>query len=413
VTIATNMAGRGTDIKLSKEVKEFGGLAIIGTERHDSRRVDRQLRGRSGRQGDPGSSQFYVSLEDNLMRMFGSDRIAKLMDRMGLEEGEVIQHSLVNKSISNAQKKVEENNFGIRKRLLEYDDVMNQQREVMYKKRRHALLGERLSLDISNMIYDTCESIFDQSYDIEDYEEFKLNSLRILAIDPSITESEFTTVERSDLIERIFEKTYENYIEKSKNIADQAFPVIKQVYENESAKYENIVIPFTDGIKTLQVVTNLKEAYEKEGKNISQSIEKSVVLAIIDDIWKEHLREMDDLKQSVQNQAYAQKDPLLMYKLKSFDLFKVMLDKVNKEIISFLLKSGLPQQSNIQEDKHTRNSNLQTSRPEMGISQQRDVNSNQQKPIEKAQPVRVGEKIGRNDPCPCGSGKKYKKCCGK
>jgi preprotein translocase subunit SecA len=408
VTIATNMAGRGTDIKLSDEVKAAGGLAIIGTERHDSRRVDRQLRGRAGRQGDPGSSQFYVSLEDKLMRLFGSERIAKLMDRMGLEEGEVIQHSMVSKSIERAQKKVEENNFGTRKRLLEYDDVMNQQREVIYKKRRHALHGDRLSLDVSNMIYDTCESIVEELHEAKDYDTFKLDLIRLLATESPITETEFADLSSQEIIEKVYESCYSSYQNKSTSIARQAYPVIKDVYENQSATYENIVIPFTDGLKTLQVVTNLKEAHESEGGNIAEAIEKSVTLAIIDDIWKEHLREMDDLKQAVQTASYEQKDPLLIYKFESFNLFKALIDKVNKDIVSFLIKAGLPTQSSVQEDKH-RVENHQTSRPE------NTGNTPQQagKPKPKAQPVRAEEKVNRNAPCPCGSGKKFKKCHGR
>ena len=408
VTIATNMAGRGTDIKLSDEVKTAGGLAIIGTERHDSRRVDRQLRGRAGRQGDPGSSQFYVSLEDKLMRLFGSERIAKLMDRMGLEEGEVIQHSMVSKSIERAQKKVEENNFGTRKRLLEYDDVMNQQREVIYKKRRHALHGDRLSLDVSNMIYDTCESIVEELHEAKDYDTFKLDLIRLLATESPINETEFADLSSQEIIEKVYESCYSSYQNKSTSIARQAYPVIKDVYENQSATYENIVIPFTDGLKTLQVVTNLKEAHESEGGNIAEAIEKSVTLAIIDDIWKEHLREMDDLKQAVQTASYEQKDPLLIYKFESFNLFKALIDKVNKDIVSFLIKAGLPTQSSVQEDKH-RVENHQTSRPE------NTGNTPQQagKPKPKAQPVRAEEKVERNAPCPCGSGKKFKKCHGR
>ena len=408
VTIATNMAGRGTDIKLSEEVKAAGGLAIIGTERHDSRRVDRQLRGRAGRQGDPGSSQFYVSLEDKLMRLFGSERIAKLMDRMGLEEGEVIQHSMVSKSIERAQKKVEENNFGTRKRLLEYDDVMNQQREVIYKKRRHALHGDRLSLDVANMIYDTCESIVEELQASKDYENFKLELIRLLATESPVSEDEFKDDSIDVLTEKVYENCYKSYQNKSEGIAKQAYPVIKDVFENQSATYENIVIPFTDGLKTLQVVTNLKEAHESEGGNIAEAIEKSVTLAIIDDIWKEHLREMDDLKQAVQTASYEQKDPLLIYKFESFNLFKALIDKVNKDIVSFLIKAGLPTQSSVQEDKH-RAENHQTSRPE-------DAGNNPQqagKPKPKAQPVRAEEKVERNAPCPCGSGKKFKKCHGR
>ena len=408
VTIATNMAGRGTDIKLAAEVKTAGGLAIIGTERHDSRRVDRQLRGRAGRQGDPGSSQFYVSLEDKLMRLFGSERIAKLMDRMGLEEGEVIQHSMVSKSIERAQKKVEENNFGVRKRLLEYDDVMNQQREVIYKKRKHALHGDRLSLDVANMIYDTCENIVEELQANKEYENFKLELIRLLATESPVSEEEFKDNSVEDLTEKVYENCYKSYQAKSSAIASQAYPVIKDVFENQSATYENIVIPFTDGLKTLQVVTNLKEAHDSEGGNIAEAIEKSVTLAIIDDIWKEHLREMDDLKQAVQTASYEQKDPLLIYKFESFNLFKALINKVNKDIVSFLIKAGLPTQSAVQEDRH-RAENHQTSRPE------NSGNTPQQagKPKPKAQPIRAEEKVERNAPCPCGSGKKFKKCHGK
>ena len=408
VTIATNMAGRGTDIKLTPEVKTAGGLAIIGTERHDSRRVDRQLRGRAGRQGDPGSSQFYVSLEDKLMRLFGSERIAKLMDRMGLEEGEVIQHSMVSKSIERAQKKVEENNFGVRKRLLEYDDVMNQQREVIYKKRKHALHGDRLSLDVANMIYDTCENIVEELQANKEYENFKLELIRLLATESPVSEEEFRDNSVEVLTEKVYENCYKSYQAKSSAIASQAYPVIKDVFENQSATYENIVIPFTDGLKTLQVVTNLKEAHDSEGGNIAEAIEKSVTLAIIDDIWKEHLREMDDLKQAVQTASYEQKDPLLIYKFESFNLFKALINKVNKDIVSFLIKAGLPTQSAVQEDRH-RAENHQTSRPE------NSGNTPQQagKPKPKAQPIRAEEKVERNAPCPCGSGKKFKKCHGK
>ena len=408
VTIATNMAGRGTDIKLAAEVKTAGGLAIIGTERHDSRRVDRQLRGRAGRQGDPGSSQFYVSLEDKLMRLFGSERIAKLMDRMGLEEGEVIQHSMVSKSIERAQKKVEENNFGVRKRLLEYDDVMNQQREVIYKKRKHALHGDRLSLDVANMIYDTCENIVEELQANKEYENFKLELIRLLATESPVSEEEFKDNSIEVLTEKVYENCYKSYQAKSSAIASQAYPVIKDVFENQSATYENIVIPFTDGLKTLQVVTNLKEAHDSEGRNIAEAIEKSVTLAIIDDIWKEHLREMDDLKQAVQTASYEQKDPLLIYKFESFNLFKALINKVNKDIVSFLIKAGLPTQSAVQEDRH-RAENHQTSR------QENSGNTPQQagKPKPKAQPIRAEEKVERNAPCPCGSGKKFKKCHGK
>jgi preprotein translocase subunit SecA len=409
VTIATNMAGRGTDIKLTDEVKSAGGLAIIGTERHDSRRVDRQLRGRAGRQGDPGSSQFFASLEDNLMRLFGSDRIAKMMDRMGLEEGEVIQHSMITKSIERAQKKVEENNFGVRKRLLEYDDVMNAQREVIYKKRKHALFGDRLSVDIDNMIYDTCESIVTEYQGIQDFEGFKLELIRLVGIDSPIAEEDFAKANPEELTEQLYERALAQYKVKSEMISQRTFPVIKDVYENQSATYENIVIPFTDGRKTLQVVTNLKEAFESEGENVPFAIEKGVSLAIIDESWKENLRELDDLKQSVQNATYEQKDPLLIYKFESFNLFKQMIDKINKEIVSFLMKANLPTQdpSQVKQEQKSKREDLQMSRPGMNAPAQ-----GRQQP-KKAQPVRVEQKVGRNDPCPCGNGKKFKQCHGK
>ena len=397
VTIATNMAGRGTDIKLSNEVKNAGGLAIVGTERHDSRRVDRQLRGRAGRQGDPGSSQFYVSLEDKLMRLFGSERIAKLMDRMGLEEGEVIQHSMVSKSIERAQKKVEENNFGTRKRLLEYDDVMNQQREVVYKKRRHALNGERMSIDVANMIYDTCETITNQLHEAKDYNTFQIDLMRLLATESPISKDEFKDLSVDVITEKVFENCYQTYQKKSEIIAKQTYPVIKDIYNNQSSTYENIVIPFTDGLKTLQVVTNLKEAYETEGTNIPISIEKSVSLAIIDDIWKEHLREMDDLKQSVQNAVYEQKDPLLIYKFESFNLFKSLIEKINKDIVSFLLKSELPSQANAKEEDHSKiqDTKLQMSRPEQ-INTPQNTNRSQHA-SQKLQPISVEKETGRNE----------------
>ena len=408
VTIATNMAGRGTDIKLSDEVKENGGLAIIGTERHDSRRVDRQLRGRAGRQGDPGSSQFFVSLEDNLMRLFGSDRIAKMMDRMGLEEGEVIQHSMITKSIERAQKKVEENNFGIRKRLLEYDDVMNAQRTVIYKKRKHALFGDRLAVDIDNMIYDTCESIATEYQALQDFDGFKLELIRFLSIECPVNEEDFKQLNTDQLTEKIYQSSIENYKVKNSVIGKKTFPVIKDVFENQSATYENIVIPFTDGLKTLQVVTNLKEAYETEGGNIPLSIEKGVTLAIIDSSWKENLRELDDLKQSVQNATYEQKDPLLIYKFESFNLFKQMMEQVNKDIVSFLTKANLPEQTSVKQEQQQTQEKLQTGRQDIGGG------SNQSsKPKPKVQPVRVEQKVGRNEPCPCGSGKKFKQCHGK
>jgi len=410
VTIATNMAGRGTDIKLGSGVKEAGGLAIIGTERHESRRVDRQLRGRSGRQGDPGSSQFFVSLEDDLMRLFGSERIAGIMDRLGLKEGEVIQHSMITKSIERAQKKVEENNFGIRKRLLEYDDVMNSQREVTYRKRRHALYGERLAVDISNMMFDLCEQLILDHQDDRDYEGFRLNLIKIMAVDSPFDEKEFLGGSKDGLTDKLFNYVYKAYRDKSQRIANQAYPVIRDVYENNS-RFENIAIPITDGIKTMQVIANLKKAYEDKGKEVILSIEKGITLAVIDDAWKEHLREMDDLKQSVQNATYEQKDPLLIYKFESYELFKEMVQKINREISSFLTKGNLPLQdaSDVKEahrPQRTDMSRLKEERTDM-LSQ---IGKTGEQQI--TQPIRVEKKIGRNDPCPCGSGKKYKSCHG-
>ncbi|NVN18846.1 preprotein translocase subunit SecA [Muricauda sp. HICW] len=369
VTIATNMAGRGTDIKLSSEVKEAGGLAIIGTERHDSRRVDRQLRGRSGRQGDPGSSQFYVSLEDNLMRLFGSDRVAKMMDRMGLEDGEVIQHSMMTKSIERAQKKVEENNFGIRKRLLEYDDVMNAQREVIYKRRRHALEGERLKVDIANMIYDTSEAIAETNKMADDFKNFEFELIKYFSITSPIDEDEFKKLSFQQIANKVNDEAYKYYKEKMERSATVAFQVIKKVYEDESNKFERIVVPFTDGIKSLNVVTNLEKAYNTDGKQLITDFEKNITLAIIDDSWKTHLRKMDELKQSVQLAVHEQKDPLLIYKFEAFELFKEMIDKVNREVISFLFKGELPSEntSQIQEARNVRRpkENIQTSKEEI------------------------------------------------
>ena len=353
VTIATNMAGRGTDIKLSDEVKSAGGLAIVGTERHDSRRVDRQLRGRSGRQGDPGSSQFFVSLEDNLMRLFGSERVAKVMDRMGLEEGEVIQHSMMTKSIERAQKKVEENNFGIRKRLLEYDDVMSAQREVIYKRRKHALSGSRLKLDIANILYDTCEEIVMNNKTANDYKNFEFEVIGNFSITSPIDENEFTEAPEIESINKLYETLSKYYISKIESSAALAFPVIKDVFERPGNKFERIVVPFTDGVKTLNVVTNLEKAYNSTGKHLVEDFERNITLALIDEAWKTHLRKMDELKQSVQLAVHEQKDPLLIYKFESFELFKSMINVLNREVLSFLFKGGLPSQgeTKIQEAK--------------------------------------------------------------
>ena len=401
VTIATNMAGRGTDIKLTPEVKAAGGLAIIGTERHDSRRVDRQLRGRAGRQGDPGSSQFYVSLEDNLMRLFGSDRVAKIMDRMGLKEGEVIQHSMMTKSIERAQKKVEENNFGTRKRLLEYDDVMNAQREVVYKRRRHALHGERLKLDIANMIYDTCELIVGENKSKNDFKNFEFELIRYFSITSPITSNEFDKLSEMEITGKVYKTAMAYYTEKTERSAREAFPIITDVYQKEGNKFERIVVPFSDGIKTLNVVTDLKKAFDSNGTHLVDDFEKNITLAIVDEAWKKHLRKMDELKTSVQLAVHEQKDPLLIYKLEAFNLFRTMLDGVNKEVISFLFKGDLPQQNqSIQEAKQVREKrNYTETRDEITNSESanREAGQTQQRPQVTETIVRETPKINRND----------------
>ncbi|NNF01564.1 MAG: preprotein translocase subunit SecA, partial [Bacteroidia bacterium] len=399
-----------------------GGLAIIGSERHESRRIDRQLRGRAGRQGDPGSSQFFVSLEDDLMRLFGSERIAKLMDRMGLEEGEVIQHSMITKSIERAQRKVEENNFGVRKKLLEYDDVMNSQREVIYKKRRHALYGERLGLDILNMQFDVCESIVNEHHMNADFESYKMDLIKYFSIESPVSEEEFLKDDPQGTIEKTFKAANQHYRAKSKMIHDKAFPILKDIYANRGSVVENVVVPFADGHKQVQVIAPLKKCVESEGKELITSFEKTTSLAMIDDSWKEHLREMDDLKTSVQNAVYEQKDPLLIYKFESFELFKTMMDNVNKEIVSFLFKGYIPvkDSNEVNEAKAPRRTDydgMKTNEGERaasgtgyraGAGQQQA----QQKEVKKAQPIRKEQKVGRNEACPCGSGKKYKNCHG-
>ena len=405
VTIATNMAGRGTDIKLTEEIKAAGGLAIIGTERHDSRRVDRQLRGRAGRQGDPGSSQFYVSLEDNLMRLFGSERIAKMMDRLGLKEGEVIQHSMISKSIERAQKKVEENNFGVRKRLLEYDDVMNAQREVVYKRRYHALFGERLRVDIANMIYDTVENIVAANKPVKDFKNFEFDLIRYFSMSSPVSEEEFDAKNENEIIGTVYTAAYAHYQDKMEKAASQAFPVIKNVYENQGDKYKRILVPFTDGVKTLNVATDLQQAYETEGKQLVQDFEKNITLAIIDDSWKTHLRKMDELKQSVQLAVHEQKDPLLIYKFEAFELFKEMIDKVNKEVLSFLYKGELPQENqNIQEARQVKsNDKLTTQKDEIPnmderAAQARAAGNTQPQQQQVTETItRERPKIGRNE----------------
>jgi preprotein translocase subunit SecA len=419
VTIATNMAGRGTDIKLTKEVKEKGGLAIIGTERHDSRRVDRQLRGRAGRQGDPGSSQFFVSLEDDLMRLFNSDRITGIMDRLGLAEGEVIQHSMITKSIERAQRKVEENNFGIRKRLLEYDDVMNSQREVIYKKRYHALFGERLEVDLLNMIYDTIENLVNEYHGSGQFEDFNMELIRLMSIESPVYADDFMKLNPDEIVDKIYQVMIDTYNRKVESISKQAYPVIKDVYENKSHIYQNIVVPITDGKRIFQIITNLEKAYKNKGKELVKSYQKQIVLSTIDEAWKEQLREMDDLKQSVQNATYEQKDPLLIYKFESFNLFKLMVQKVNRDVVSTLVKGQIPMSAPSQvreadDRKRTDMSKYSTQKSDMPeVSSGRRTEGGDTREPQKVQPVRVEKKVGRNDPCPCGSGKKYKSCHGK
>lgn len=426
VTIATNMAGRGTDIKLGEGVKEAGGLAIIGTERHDSRRVDRQLRGRAGRQGDPGSSQFFVSLEDDLMRKFGSERIAKLMDRMGLKEGEVIQHSMISRSIERAQKKVEENNFGSRKHLLEYDDVMNAQRKAIYRKRKNALYGDRLDLDISNMFYDTADLIVAQYSGKDNFEEFELSLMRTFGIQSPITLDEYISDSHEEKVNKIYNAALDHYDAKNKKIAELVFENIKPYYAQEENRKRHMRVPITDGKRALEVSTSIEEGYESKGYSIIKQFEKAIVLGLIDNEWKEHLREMDDLRTSVQQARYEQKDPLLVYKLTSFDLFKGMIDRLNQDTVEFLIKSTIPTQANAavqnQATKHVdsyakasaRKTDSQETRQFEG-SQGYDqaLAQSQQQSAPKQEPIVAEKKVGRNDPCPCGSGKKYKQCHGK
>jgi preprotein translocase subunit SecA len=428
ITIATNMAGRGTDIKLGPGVKEAGGLAIVGTERHESRRVDRQLRGRSGRQGDPGTSQFFVSLEDDLMRMFGSERIASLMDRMGYKEGEVIQHSMISKSIERAQKKVEENNFGIRKRLLEYDDVMNKQRNVIYGRRNHALFGERLALDLDNAFYSVADGLIISFKEINDHEEFKLAAIMNFAIDTTITAEEFEKEDAETLVDHLYNEAKEHYNQKNLALSQQTLPVLKNIRKEQGSHIENVAVPFTDGKKAMQALANLDKTIATEGAELVNALERSITLALIDETWKEHLRAMDDLRHSVQSTAgYEQKDPLVIYKIEAFNAFKQMNDQVNKDIVSFLCHCSIPvQQGNagrIQEERRRKTdmSKMRQRKEEFAgavagggpeyMSQENEYND----PSEtiNREPVKVGPKIGRNDPCPCGSGKKYKHCHGK
>ncbi|MDL2245355.1 preprotein translocase subunit SecA [Parabacteroides sp. OttesenSCG-928-J18] len=439
VTIATNMAGRGTDIKLSPEVKAAGGLAIIGTERHESRRVDRQLRGRAGRQGDPGSSVFFVSLEDDLMRLFASEKIAGLMDRMGFKEGEVLEHNMLSKSVERAQKKVEENNFGIRKRLLEYDDVMNSQRNVIYTRRRHALMGERIGLDVLNTLFDTSTSLIEQhTGDFVDFEGFKLELFRTFAMESPFDPETFKSTRANDLIDRLFDEVLATFKRRMDRMVQVANPVIQQVYENQGAMYENILIPITDGKRMYNVQANLKEAYETQSKAIAKAFQKAITLHTIDESWKEHLREMDELRHSVQNASYENKDPLLIYKLESFNLFKVMVDVMNKKTAAILMRGQIPvreEQPSAQQqaaaaasrriavqqaapERRQDMSRYRTEKAEIGSGSSQAVpNPNAgamaQQQQQKLEPIRTEKKVGRNDPCPCGSGKKYKSCHGK
>ena len=415
VTIATNMAGRGTDIKLSKAVKDAGGLAIIGTERHESRRVDRQLRGRAGRQGDPGSSVFFVSLEDDLMRLFATEKIAGLMDRMGFKEGDVLEHDMLNKSVERAQKKVEENNFGIRKRLLEYDDVMNSQREVIYKRRRNALIGERIENDVANIIRDTAKIIVEDFQD--DHENMKIELLRVMAMDIPFSEEEMKDLKPEAQAEIVMDSAISTFKRKTDKLAEIAHPVIKNVFEQQGALYENILIPISDGKRVYNISTNLKESYESESKELVKAFEKSILLHTIDENWKDHLREMDDLRQSVQNASYEQKDPLLIYKLESFNLFKLMVNDVNSKAVSVLMRGQIPVRDpesvkQAAPEQKTDYSKYKTQKDEIGEGDMGDGGPKQPKE-RKLEPIRVEKKVGRNEPCPCGSGKKYKNCHGK
>ncbi|WP_276131808.1 preprotein translocase subunit SecA [Polluticoccus soli] len=422
ITIATNMAGRGTDIKLGPGVKEAGGLAIIGTERHESRRVDRQLRGRAGRQGDPGTSQFFVSLEDDLMRLFGSERIAALMDKMGHKEGEVLQHSMITKSIERAQKKVEENNFGIRKRLLEYDDVMNAQRDVIYKRRNHALFGDRLSIDLDNAMYDVAMDMATQFEDSRDFEMFRIETMKHLAVEPEVTAEEFAKGDLNTIGDKLYHQVKDFYTRKMQSLREHITPTLAQIQAENGDRVENIVIPFTDGMRGLQVYANLKDSVEQQGLPVIQTLEKSMTLALIDDAWKDHLRAMDDLRNSVQMASYEQKDPLLIYKFEAFNLFKQMMLETNRNIVSFLMRAGIPMQE--QPPQATQEAPPQTDMSHMHMNKEeideagQDYAADEHDVYEeeggvKRSPVQAGPKIGRNDPCPCGSGKKYKSCHGK
>ena len=424
ITIATNMAGRGTDIKLGPGVKDAGGLAILGTERHESRRVDRQLRGRAGRQGDPGASQFFVSLEDDLMRMFGSDRIAGIMDKLGYKEGEVIQHSMITRSIERAQKKVEENNFGIRKRLLEYDDVMNKQRNVIYSRRNHALFGERLALDLDNAFYSCAEGLVNSFKEGNDYEGFKLGAIVDFAIDTRISKEEFDRLDHAKLTEALYEEARQAYQQKSKEIGKQALPVFQSIRQKQGGHIESVFVPFTDGKRGIQVMSSMQKNLDTEGRELVNALEKVITLSLIDDAWKEHLRAMDDLKQSVQSAVYEQKDPLVIYKVEAFSQFKQMDTELNKNIVSFLCHATIPEEGQqrtplpVREPAKIDLSKLRQRKDELvpaGPVENGGPGNEYFDPSEpvKQEPIKVGPKVGRNDPCPCGSGKKFKNCHGK
>jgi len=407
VTIATNMAGRGTDIKLSEEVRAAGGLAIVGTERHDSRRVDRQLRGRAGRQGDPGSSTFYISLEDKLMRLFGSERIASLVDKLGMEENEALESKMLSNAIEKAQKKVEENNFGIRKRLLEYDDVMNYQREAIYSRRRNAISGDKVEIDLRNMMVDTASLLVDRSENM-DYESFSESVMAQLSIDPGFDAEFFDKSKGKEMLEVLCNHMWDVYMRRMDALVTKLQPIIKSVYEKQGSMYQNIAIPISDGRKVINLSVNLKQAYESEGREVARTLSRSIILYQIDEHWKEHLRAMDDLRQSVQNASYEQKDPLVVYKLESYNLFAAMLEDMNKDILSFLFRSFIPLRDNDEAPqratvRRTDMSQMQTRRSDLSTNGEQKANT----------PVKVEKRVGRNDPCPCGSGLKYKNCHGK
>jgi preprotein translocase subunit SecA len=423
VTIATNMAGRGTDIKLGPGVKEAGGLAIIGTERHESRRVDRQLRGRAGRQGDPGSSNFFVSLEDSLMRLFGSEKIAGLMDRMGYKEEEVIQSKFISKNIEKAQKKVEENNFGIRKRLLEYDDVMNKQRNVVYGKRNHALFGERLSVDLDNAFYSVAEGLIYAGKGTGQHEDFKLSVILNFGLETTISEEALLKDDERVLTEKLYQEAIAHYQSRKKSITEQTMPIISNIRKEQGSQIENVAVPFSDGKKAIQALVKLDKYFETSGAELMNALERNITLALIDEAWKSHLRAMDDLRHSVQTAVHEQKDPLVIYKIEAFNAFKQMNDEVNRDIVSFLCHANLPTEQNqtgkIKEGRETKTdlSRLQSNKKEIDEAGQ-DYGANERDYIDpssqnKQEPIRVEPKIGRNDPCPCGSGKKYKQCHGK